>query len=74
MLVLCAGWDINDDVPKAAAAIAVRVKGRAMLFHWFGNILKKPSWDVQVVEELKSLNPDIELVDTPTFLSYTEFI
>lgn len=71
MLVLCAGWDINDDVPKAAA-IAVRVKGRAMPVHWFWNILKKPSWDV--VEELKSLNPDIELVDTPTFLSYTEFI
>lgn len=68
MPVLCADWDVNDDDPKIAAAIiASRVKDRTIPFHWFRNILKKPSWYVQVIEELKLLNPNIEVVDAPTF-------
>lgn len=68
MPIFCADWDINDEDPKIAAAkIASRVKERTIPFHWFRNILKTPSWYVQVVEELKLLNPNIELVDAPTF-------
>ena len=36
-------------------------------FHWFRNILKRPSWYVDVVEEIEKLDPNVELLDAPTF-------
>ena len=61
-------WDINNENPAdAAMAIAQRIKERPIPFHWFRNILKTPSWYVQLVEELKKANPKIELLDAPTF-------
>lgn len=76
MPVLRADWDINDEDPKVAAArIVARVKDRTIPFHWFRNILKSPTWYVQVVEELKRLDPNIELVDAPTFFElYRTFL
>jgi hypothetical protein len=68
MPVLRSGWDIVDTDPKVAAALVVQqVKARQISFHWFRNILKSPEWYVRVVEELKQLDPNIELVDAPTF-------
>lgn len=68
MPVLRADHDVNDPDPqKAAALIAERVSGRPIPFHWFRNILKTPAWYVRVMEEVHRLNPDIELLDAPTF-------
>ncbi|MDR1122136.1 MAG: hypothetical protein LBM08_14675 [Dysgonamonadaceae bacterium] len=68
MPILRADWDVNDSNPKVAAAQVVeRVNARPVPFHWFRNILKSPDWYVQVEYELKVLNPNIELVDAPTF-------
>ncbi|MDR2470150.1 MAG: hypothetical protein LBD27_06700 [Tannerella sp.] len=68
MPVLRADWDINDGNPKTAAAqVLERVKARQIPFHWFRNILKRPEWYVQVMDEVKRLDPDIVLVDAPTF-------
>ncbi|MBN2511675.1 MAG: hypothetical protein JXB18_01940 [Sedimentisphaerales bacterium] len=66
--VLRSDWDINDGDPAAAARKVVqRVKDRPIPFHWFRNILKTPSWYVDVHERIKSMNPKIELLDAPTF-------
>ncbi|MDR0698663.1 MAG: hypothetical protein LBG28_05540 [Tannerella sp.] len=68
MPVLRSDWDINDVDPKVAAdQIIQRVRARQIPFHWFRNILKSPEWYVQVVEELKRRDPNIILVDAPTF-------
>ena len=68
MPVLRSDWDINDKNPvEAAAHIVERIQIRGIPFHWFRNILKSPEWYVQVVDELQRLDPNITLVDTPTF-------
>ncbi|MDR2423725.1 MAG: hypothetical protein LBD59_03260, partial [Prevotellaceae bacterium] len=68
MPVIKADWDINDDdAKKAAAKIVERVKARTMPFHWFRNILKSPEWYVRVMDEVNRLDPNIVLVDAPTF-------
>lgn len=68
MPVIRSDEDINQDNPvDAAKRILERVKDRPVPFHWFRNILKDPSWYVQVVEELKRLDPKIELLDAPSF-------
>jgi hypothetical protein len=76
MPVLRSDWDINDSNPGVAAAQVVeRVKAREIPFHWFRNILKSPEWYVQVTEELKRLDPNIVLVDAPTFFElYKTFL
>lgn len=68
MPVLRADYDINDSDPtKAAAMIVERVAKRPVPFHWFRNILKTPTWYVNVMDEVHRLNPNIELLDAPTF-------
>ncbi len=68
MPVLKSDLDVVSDNPKEAARIIVnRIKERSIPFHWFRNILKKPGWYVEVVSEINKLNPDIELLDAPTF-------
>ena len=51
MPVLRADYDINDVEPKdAAVAIVNRIREREGLpFHWFRNIIKSPTWYVEVV-------------------------
>jgi hypothetical protein len=36
-------------------------------FHWFRNILKTPTWYVKTYDQIKEMNPKIELLDAPTF-------
>lgn len=68
MPVIRSDDDVNEDNPADAAKhILSRVKNRAVPFHWFRNILKDPTWYVQVVAELKRLDPKIELLDAPAF-------
>jgi len=68
MPVLRADADIMDDDPgKAAANVLDRVSKRPVPFHWFRNILKSPDWYVKVVDEIKKADPDVVLLDAPSF-------
>jgi len=70
MPVLRADWDINNPDPVKAAEIVVkRIKDRSSEtpFHWFRNILKSPTWYVNVMEEVTRQNQDIVLLDAPSF-------
>ncbi|UCG15946.1 MAG: hypothetical protein JSV19_11695 [Phycisphaerales bacterium] len=68
MPVLRAGWDVNHDDPaEAARVILERIKLRSIPFHWFRNILKSPSWYVQVHDKLHAADAKVELLDAPTF-------
>jgi hypothetical protein len=69
MPVLGSVWDVNQSNPIEAAADAVkRIHERNNIpFHWFRNILKSPVWYEQVVAEMKRLDPNIVLVDAPTY-------
>ncbi len=68
MPVLRADDDVNEDDPAVAAGhIFDRIGKRPIPFHWFRNILKDPGWHVKVVDELKRIDPKIELLDAPTF-------
>lgn len=68
MPVLRSDYDIIADDPKIAVQHMLdRVRVRPVPFHWFRNILKTPTWYVEFIDELHSANPDIELLDAPTF-------
>lgn len=68
MPVMQADHDVNENNPaEAAQRIIERINARPVPFHWFRNILKKPGWYAQVVDELKRRDPSIELLDAPTF-------
>jgi hypothetical protein len=68
MPVLRSDADIMDDNPaKAAAQVLGRIKKRPVPFHWFRNILKSPEWYVNVVAEIKKADPNVVLLDAPTF-------
>ena len=76
MPVLKSGPDVNDNNPKVAAAQIIEyVREQQIPFHWFRNILKSPEWYVEVTEEIRRLNPNLELVDAPTFFElYRTFL
>jgi hypothetical protein len=67
MPVMQSDADVNEEPVKAAQIIYDRIQKRKIPFHWFRNILKSPSWYVQVVAELKKLDPNIELLTAPDF-------
>ena len=68
MPVIRSDYDIQDNNPVDAARLVIkRVNARPIPFHWFRNILKTPSWYVQVNENIKKMNPKIELLNAPTF-------
>ncbi len=67
MPVIRADYDINQGADQAVRIIKDRINKRPIPFHWFRNILKSPSWYVDVVERLAQENPKIELLDAPTF-------
>ena len=70
MPVLRSDADINENNPvDAANHLLKRVDDRQkeIPFHWFRNILKSPTWYVNVMQEVNRQNPNIELVDCPTF-------
>lgn len=68
MPVLRSDMDIVQEDPKEAARqIVDRIKVRPIPFHWFRNILKSPTWYVEVMDEVTRLNPNVELIDAPTY-------
>lgn len=72
MPVLRFDHDVNEGNPADAAAhvvrrIAERRREGHPPFHWFRNILKTPTWYVNVYEQIRQVNPKIELLDGPTF-------
>ncbi|MBE0535587.1 MAG: hypothetical protein IH624_07945 [Phycisphaerae bacterium] len=72
MPVLRFDHDINESNPAHAAAHVVRRVAQRQReghppFHWFRNILKTPTWYVNVYEQVQQANPKIELLDAPTF-------
>ncbi len=67
MPVLRSDADVNEDPAQAAKIIVDRVHKRGIPFHWFRNILKSPTWYVQVMNEVKKLDPNIELLTAPDF-------
>ncbi len=72
MPVLRFDHDINEGNPAQAAAhvvrrVAERRREGHPPFHWFRNILKTPTWYVNVYEQVKKANSNIELLDAPTF-------
>ena len=72
MPVISAGLDIQDNDPIVAAQKAIenihfRTKQGLPPFHWYRNILKTPTWYLQVYQEIKRLDPNIELLDAPAF-------
>ncbi|MDO5571180.1 MAG: GxGYxYP family putative glycoside hydrolase [Bacteroidales bacterium] len=70
MPVMRSDYDITDSDPcKAADLIIERISSRNIPFHWFRNILKTPTWYKEVVECLKTKDPNIILLDAPTFFS-----
>jgi hypothetical protein len=62
-------WDHEDRTdPKSAAEYAVAKAQRASIpFCWIRNVMKPPSFYVEAVNEIKRLNPNIELVSAPEF-------
>ena len=70
MPVLRADWDINNADPVKAAEIIVKrisERGKTIPFHWFRNILKTPTWYVNVMEEVAKQDQNIVLLDAPSF-------
>ncbi len=67
MPVMKADFDLPDDPVKAGAIIAERVKVRALPFHWFRAVIKTPDWYAKVYEQARTLHPQLELLDAPTF-------
>jgi hypothetical protein len=70
MPVLRSDDDVTEDDPREAAKhVLRRIKDRPVPFHWFRNILKTPTWYMNVVEEIKKSDSTVELLDAPTFFS-----
>jgi hypothetical protein len=67
MPVMRADYDLGDSASKGAATVADRVRVRQLPFSWFRGILKTPAWYMQVYETARSIDPDIHLLDAPTF-------
>lgn len=72
MPVLRFDHDVMESDPGRAAEhvlrrIAERRKNGLPAFHWFRNVLKTPTWYVRVHEELARRNPNVVVLDAPTF-------
>ena len=72
MPVLRHDHDVNEGDPRQAARhilrrIAARRGNGVLPFHWFRNILKSPTWYRHVVDTMHETNPQVELLDGPTF-------
>ncbi len=72
MPVLRFDHDVMESDPGRAAEhvlrrIAERRENGLPAFHWFRNVLKTPTWYVRVHEELARRNPNVVVLDAPTF-------
>lgn len=68
MPVLRSGQDVNNNNPvEAAKAIVALIHESEIPFLWNRNILKSPQWYADVVKEIENIDPDVVLLDAPTF-------
>ena len=72
MPVLTAARDIQFYNPLEAARVTVdnireRKKQGQPPFHWYRNILKSPTWYIELYEEIKRIDSNIELLAAPEF-------
>lgn len=67
MPVLRAGADLVRSPEENAAFIVEDMRRSPVPFGWYRDILKSPSWHVEMMEEVRRLDPAIELLDAPTF-------
>lgn len=67
MPVLREGGFVNMDPVGDAATVVNMVNQSPVPFFWVRNVLKSPTWYVTIAEEIKRLDPNILLVDAPTF-------
>ena len=70
MPVLRSVHDLVSPNPKEAANFAmhcIREREKEIRFHWFRHILKTPTWQIGVIEEMQRQDPKIELLDAPTY-------
>lgn len=67
MPVLRAGADLVRSPRENAAFIVDDMRRNPIPFGWYRDILKSPSWHVEMMDEVKRLDPTIELLDAPTF-------
>lgn len=67
MPVLKADYDLDGPPERAAGVLVERLRVRQLPFTWFRAILKSPDWYIKVYEETRTRDPNIELLDAPTF-------
>lgn len=67
MPVLRAGADLVGTPEESAAFIVEDMRRSPIPFGWYRDILKSPSWHVEVMEHVRRLDPTVELLDAPTF-------
>lgn len=67
MPVLREGGYVNGDARQDAATVVDMFSKHPIPFFWVRSVLKTPTWYADVAQEIKRLDPNIELVDAPTF-------
>ena len=72
MPVIRSDHDVQEADPHAAAEhvisrITQRRRDGLPPFHWFRNILKTPTWYCNTYEEIRKINPKVELLEAPVF-------
>ena len=67
MPVLRAGADLVGTPEESAAFIVEDMRRSPIPFGWHRDLLKSPSWHVEVMEHVQRLDPAVELLDAPTF-------
>ena len=50
-----------------ATQVINRINGRNVPFHWFRTVLKDPAWHKNLYDEIQKQNPNVVLLDAPTF-------
>ena len=67
MPILRSGWDLVQGPEQSAALIVDDIHKSPIPFAWYRDILKSPSWHKQIMDNIAKLDPNIELLDAPTF-------
>ena len=68
MPVLREGGYVMEENPAEAAQTAVDlIEKNPIPFYWIRNVLKSPRWYVDVAEEMAKIDPNIVLLDAPSF-------
>ena len=67
MPILREGGFVNMDPIEDAATVVKMVNECPIPFFWVRSVLKSPTWYTTITEEIKKRDPNIVVVDVPTF-------